>query len=259
MNSSGALSASHPHHGHDRSCSTPPAGIGLDFLRNPMGASDLARSNYTFDDMPAGQTDPNLNDFSISHDLADVLPLTKQAEQLNPGLKVMATPWTAPAVDEGQRLLQPGLPAVAVLRRVRAVLRQVHPGVPGAGRAHRLRVAAERADLLRRLPVDAVERLRAWTSSPAPTCCPRLHAAGLSTKVLALDWNWSNYATYGAPQRRRHGHPQRLAVRRHRLARLRRGQRLGADHGAQPVPEHRTPTTPSTPAAPGSPTSRTRT
>jgi glucosylceramidase len=28
---------------------------------------------------------------------------------------------------------------------------------------------------------------------------PAFHAAGLSTKVLALDWNWSNYASYGAP------------------------------------------------------------
>ena len=49
-----------------------------------MGASDLARNNYTYDDMPAGQTDPTLAHFSIAHDLADVLPLTKQAEQLNP-------------------------------------------------------------------------------------------------------------------------------------------------------------------------------
>ena len=28
---------------------------------------------------------------------------------------------------------------------------------------------------------------------------PAFHAAGLSTKVLALDWNWDTYASYGAP------------------------------------------------------------
>ena len=61
-----------------------------------MGASDLARYNYSFDDMPAGQTDPNLTHFSIAHDLADILPLTKQAQQLNPSLKLMAYPWSAP-------------------------------------------------------------------------------------------------------------------------------------------------------------------
>ena len=54
--------------------------------------------------MPAGQTDPTLAKFSIAHDLADVLPLTKQAEQLNPALTMMASPWTAPAwmKDSGQ-------------------------------------------------------------------------------------------------------------------------------------------------------------
>jgi len=51
----------------------PVNGIGLDFLRNPMGASDLARYNYSYDDMPAGQTDPTLANFSIAHDLVDVI------------------------------------------------------------------------------------------------------------------------------------------------------------------------------------------
>src|SRR5258708_11041355 len=75
----------------------PVNGIGLGFLRNPMGASDLARYSYSYDDMPAGQTDPSLSHFSISHDLADILPLTTQARQLHPALKVMGTPWSAPA------------------------------------------------------------------------------------------------------------------------------------------------------------------
>jgi len=59
-------------------------GIGLGFLRNPMGASDLARGNYTYDDMPSGQTDASLAHFTISHDLADVVPLTKQAVSSTP-------------------------------------------------------------------------------------------------------------------------------------------------------------------------------
>ena len=75
----------------------PVEGIGLGFVRNPMGASDLARFGYTYDDMPAGRTDPDLDAFSIEHDLADVLPLTAQARTLNPAVKVMASPWTAPA------------------------------------------------------------------------------------------------------------------------------------------------------------------
>jgi glucosylceramidase len=72
------------------------SGIGLSFIRNPMGASDLARSIYSYDDLPAGQTDPNLLSFSIAHDLADIVPLVRQARQINPQLKIMANPWSPP-------------------------------------------------------------------------------------------------------------------------------------------------------------------
>lgn len=71
-------------------------GIGVSFLRNPMGASDLARFHYSYDDLPAGQTDPNLTNFSIAHDQADIIPITLQARQLNPQLKIMASPWSPP-------------------------------------------------------------------------------------------------------------------------------------------------------------------
>jgi len=65
-------------------------------MRIPMGASDLARYHYSYDDLPAGQTDTNLNSFSIAHDLVDIVPLVQQARQLNPQLKLMANPWSPP-------------------------------------------------------------------------------------------------------------------------------------------------------------------
>lgn len=71
-------------------------GIGVSFVRNPMGASDLARFHYSYDDLPAGQTDPKLEHFSIEHDRKDIIPLMKQALRLNPSLKVMANPWSPP-------------------------------------------------------------------------------------------------------------------------------------------------------------------
>lgn len=77
----------------------PVRGIGLDFLRQPMGASDLtvpASGEYSYDDMPKGQTDPNLTHFSITHDEAYIIPILKQALQINPNLKIMATPWSPP-------------------------------------------------------------------------------------------------------------------------------------------------------------------
>ena len=74
----------------------PNSGIGLSFLRQPIGASDFSLSQYSYDDMPAGQTDPTLADFSVAHDNAYILPLLQQALKLNPATTVMATPWSPP-------------------------------------------------------------------------------------------------------------------------------------------------------------------
>ncbi|MEV7095981.1 ricin-type beta-trefoil lectin domain protein [Amycolatopsis sp. NPDC051045] len=176
----------------------PNAGIGISFLRNPIGASDIARYSYTFDDVPAGQTDPNLAKFSIAHDQTDVLPLTKQALQLNPQIKVMASPWSAPPwmKDNDSYLLgwveSQFYPAYAQYF-VKYVQAYQAAGVP----INYLSVQNE------------------------PTCCasypstnwngaglayftknnllPALRNAGLSTKVLALDWNWDQYQSFAAP------------------------------------------------------------
>src|ERR1035438_319771 len=71
-------------------------GIGVGFLRNPMGAADLARSDYSYDDVAAGSTDTNLAGFSIAHDEADILPLLRQAKAINPAIKMLGTPWSPP-------------------------------------------------------------------------------------------------------------------------------------------------------------------
>lgn len=77
---------------------SPTQGVGLSFLRQPMGASDFAvNGNYSYDDMPAGQTDPQLLNFSIAHDQAYIIPLLQQALALNPGAKIAALPWSPPA------------------------------------------------------------------------------------------------------------------------------------------------------------------
>lgn len=67
-------------------------GIGLSFLRQPIGASDFSRSgNYNFDN-----TCCDLNDFSISHDQAYIIPLLTQARSINSSVKVMISPWSPP-------------------------------------------------------------------------------------------------------------------------------------------------------------------
>src|SRR5205807_5514281 len=66
-------------------------------VRQPMGASDFSSiGNYSYDDQPAGSTDPTLASFSIAHDLPAIVPLLQQARALNPGVTIDATPWSPP-------------------------------------------------------------------------------------------------------------------------------------------------------------------
>ncbi|MBA3826570.1 MAG: glucosylceramidase [Ktedonobacterales bacterium] len=81
----------------------PTNGIGLSFVRIPMGSSDYtatpanAPAPYSYDDVAAGQTDPTLAQFSLNHDLPYIISTLKQALQLNPKLTFMANPWSPPA------------------------------------------------------------------------------------------------------------------------------------------------------------------
>lgn len=71
-------------------------GIGISYLRISIGASDLNANVFTYDDVPAGQTDINLNNFNLNPDKADLIPLLKQIASINSSIKIIATPWTAP-------------------------------------------------------------------------------------------------------------------------------------------------------------------
>lgn len=70
--------------------------ISISYLRISIGASDLNATTFTYDDMPAGQTDINLVNFSLAPDMTDVIPLLKEILQINPAMKIMASPWSAP-------------------------------------------------------------------------------------------------------------------------------------------------------------------
>ena len=74
---------------------SPTDGAGFSLLRLPMGASDYtATSNlYTYCDQPS----PDLRGFSIAHDREYVIPALKEALALNPDIRIIATPWSAPA------------------------------------------------------------------------------------------------------------------------------------------------------------------
>ncbi len=73
-----------------------PTALNLSFARLTIGASDFSQTDYTYDDMGAGQSDPTLSHFSIAAAKVDVIPTAKQALSLNSKLTFMASPWSAP-------------------------------------------------------------------------------------------------------------------------------------------------------------------
>jgi glucosylceramidase len=76
--------------------STKGNGIGVSYLRISIGASDLNSEVFTYDDVPAGQTDVKLSKFSLAKD-ADVISLLKEILAINPRIKILGSPWTAPS------------------------------------------------------------------------------------------------------------------------------------------------------------------
>jgi len=70
--------------------------IGISYIRISIGASDLSATDFTYDDVASGQTDVNLSSFSISSELTDLIPVLKKIIAINPTIKILATPWTAP-------------------------------------------------------------------------------------------------------------------------------------------------------------------
>ena len=71
--------------------------ISISYLRLSMGASDLSSAVFSYDDLPAGQTDTMLSHFSLAADTSYLIPLLKEIVAINPSIKIIATPWSAPA------------------------------------------------------------------------------------------------------------------------------------------------------------------
>ena len=88
---------------------SPDKGIGMNLMRICIGTSDfVGEPYYSYDDVPKGETDPNLDRFSIEKDQAYILPVLKTALEKNPGLLFFASPWSPPAWMKTNESLRQG-------------------------------------------------------------------------------------------------------------------------------------------------------
>jgi glucosylceramidase len=72
-------------------------GINIGFVRIPMGASDFALSNYSYNDLEDGQTDLDMEHFTLERDEQYVIPMLQMAKQVNEDILFLGSPWSAPA------------------------------------------------------------------------------------------------------------------------------------------------------------------
>ncbi|GAA4942762.1 glucosylceramidase [Nonomuraea thailandensis] len=180
----------------------PTDGIGLSFVRNPIGASDLSRPGMvSLDD-----TCCDLNDFGANGYDTNVRLLTAQAKQLNPALRVKGVPWSAPGwMKDNGRMDQMGWLKWEHYGTYAQYLVKYVQSYQAAG-----------------VPVDYV------SVQNEPNCCqasnptamnypgmswnasglieltknfvyPAFRAAGINTKILVHDWNYGDYAQIGQP------------------------------------------------------------
>ncbi len=170
------------------------SGIRLTFLRHSIGASDFsAYGDYTYDDKPSGQTDVNLTSFGLGSDLTDVVPMLKAARAKNSAIKILGTPWSAPAwMKESPQELRNGhylsttyyqayanyfvkyVQAYAAQGvPIYAVTLQNEPGNTAAYMSMRMDPGNESAFLKNNIG-------------------PAFQSAGLSTKLIVYDHNWDD-------------------------------------------------------------------
>ena len=165
--------------------------IGINFLRISIGASDLSSTVFTYNDMPTGQTDPTLSNFSLSLDTVDLIPVLKQILAINPNIKILGSPWTAPVwmKDNGNSMggsLQPQYYAAYANYFVKYIQKMQAKGIP----IHSITVQNEpqHGGNNPSMVMSATEQANFVKNNLGPA----FQAAGITTKIIIWDHNCDN-------------------------------------------------------------------
>lgn len=68
----------------------------ISYLRISLGASDLDDAVFSYNDIDVNSEDTALSAFSLSRDTMALIPVLKEILKINPSIKIMASPWSAP-------------------------------------------------------------------------------------------------------------------------------------------------------------------
>lgn len=82
-------------------------GAGFGYLRVPIGANDFSKGDYTLNDTPKNKPDPQLKMYDPQR-LQAFIEFIQEAKKYNPDIKVIMSPWTAPAWMKDTKVLKGG-------------------------------------------------------------------------------------------------------------------------------------------------------
>ncbi|WP_156993546.1 glycoside hydrolase family 30 beta sandwich domain-containing protein [Terriglobus sp. TAA 43] len=170
----------------------PKRGIGLSAMRLPIASTDLSRTHYSYDDMPEGQSDPEMQHFSVEKDRADVFPTVREALKLNPRMTLIASPWSMPAWMKTKPTMNGGaLRQDAETAFAKYLVRSLQAFAKEGITPQYLTIQNEPLNETKNYPgslllADQAARFIGKDLGPA------LRAANLKTHVLAYDHNWDH-------------------------------------------------------------------
>lgn len=70
--------------------------LGSSYIRISVGASDLDEKVFSYNDLPAGQTDVNIEKFDLGYDKQYLIPVLQEILKINPSIKILGSPWSPP-------------------------------------------------------------------------------------------------------------------------------------------------------------------
>lgn len=163
-------------------------GIGVSYLRVSIGASDLDDHVFSYCDIPSGQTDPELKYFTLKEDRDNLIPVLKEILALNPDIKIMGSPWSAPVWMKTNNLpkagsLKPEFYDAYARYFVRYIEEMEMEGIPID--AITLQNEPENPHNTPSMLMTAQEQARFVRENLGPA----FESAGIATKIVVFDHN----------------------------------------------------------------------
>lgn len=172
-----------------RSIFHPAEGMNMNYLRVPIGASDFGTNVYTYLDLPPGQEDPKADKFDFSR-AAPTVQMLKEIKAINPGIRLLLSPWSPPAwMKDSGRLEGGSLRPNRFDAYARYLLRSIQAFEAAGLKVDAITVqnepfySTEKYPSMRMEVEDQVRFIQDFFY-------PLLRAAGLPTRIFALDHNY---------------------------------------------------------------------